>query len=299
MMHTDQIVIDPDVARQMIHDQFPQYADEQIDRLETSGTVNAIFRIGSHASARFPLRASDPLTCASTLHNEAAAMIELAEHCPVPTPRPIGLGKPGPRYPLSWSVQTWIAGDIATPNGLAGSQTFAIDIANLIATLRAVSTRGRGFNGIGRGGNLPDHDEWMAVCFERSEGLLDVCRARHTWARMRKLPPAGPAVMSHKDLIPANLLVRGEHLIGVLDGGGFGPADPALDLVAVWHLLNREQRSTVQSRLGSSEAEWQRGAAWAFEQAMGLASYYQTTNPTMSALGRSTLGRILEDPDVT
>ena len=49
----------------------------------------------------------------------------------------------------------------------------------------------------------------------------------------------------------------GEHLIGVLDGGGFGPADPALDLVAVWHLLNRKQRSTVQSRLESSEVECQ------------------------------------------
>lgn len=86
-------------------------------------------------------------------------MIELAEHCPVPTPRPIGLGKPGPNYPLSWSVQTWIAGDMATPDGLAESQTFAIDIANLIANLRALSTRGRGFNGTGRGGNhLDDPD---------------------------------------------------------------------------------------------------------------------------------------------
>jgi aminoglycoside phosphotransferase (APT) family kinase protein len=80
--------------------------------------------------------------------------------------------------------------------------------------------------------------------------------------------------MSHRDLIPANLLVKGEHLIGVLDAGRFGPADPALDLVAAWHLLDRERREIVRHQLGSDEVEWKRGAAWAFQQAMGLVWYY-------------------------
>jgi aminoglycoside phosphotransferase (APT) family kinase protein len=46
--------------------------------------------------------------------------------------------------------------------------------------------------------------------------------------------------------------VRGEHLVGVLDGGGFGPADPALDLVAAWHLLDYEERKTWQAPLSRS-----------------------------------------------
>jgi aminoglycoside phosphotransferase (APT) family kinase protein len=83
--------------------------------------------------------------------------------------------------------------------------------------------------------------------------------------------------------------------VGVLDAGGFGPADPALDLVAAWHLLDRERRDIVRRRLGSDEAEWKRGAAWALQQAMGLVWYYQRTNPRMSALGRNTLSRLLED----
>jgi aminoglycoside phosphotransferase (APT) family kinase protein len=297
-MHRDQIFVDLDVAREMIFDQFPQYRCEQIEQLEAGGTVNAIFRIGSGTVARFPRRRSDPLVFARVLHSEAAAMTELAEHCPFPTPKPVGLGRPGPLYPMPWAVQTWIAGDVATPTGLTGSPTFALDLASLIASLRTVDTCGRHFDGQGRGGNLPDHDDWMAVCFENSVGLLDVPRLRRVWARLRELPPAGPAVMSHKDLIPPNLLVHGEHLIGVLDGGSFGLADPALDLVAAWHLLGREQRGTVRNHLGSSEVEWKRGAAWAFQQAMGLVWYYQRTNPGMSALGRSTLRRILDDPDI-
>ena len=91
-----------------------------------------------------------------------------------------------------------------------------------------------------------------------------------------------------------NLLVRGERLVGVLDGGGFGPADPALDLVAGWHLLDRERRAVFRDAVGSDELEWQRGAAWAFEQAIGLVWYYRESNPTMSALGDSTIARLLE-----
>ena len=43
--------------------------------------------------------------------------------------------------------------------------------------------------------------------------------------------------MTHSDLIPGNVLVSAGRLSGILDVGGFGPADPALDLVSAWHLL--------------------------------------------------------------
>jgi aminoglycoside phosphotransferase (APT) family kinase protein len=83
--------------------------------------------------------------------------------------------------------------------------------------------------------------------------------------------------------------------VGVIDAGSFGPADPALDLVAAWHLLDRERRDIVRRHLGSDEVEWKLGTAWAFQQAMGLVWYYQRTNPGMSALGRNTLSRLVED----
>jgi aminoglycoside phosphotransferase (APT) family kinase protein len=298
MMHSDQVHVDAVIARAMIFEQFPQYRHEPVEKLAAVGTDNAIFRIGSSATARFPLRATDPIKCARALRAEAAAMAELSGHCPFPTPRPIGLGRPGPLYPMPWAVQTWIDGDVATPNGLGNSPVFAGELVRLIGSLRHANTHGRRFDGQGRGGKLPDHDAWMAVCLENSEGLLDVPRLRRIWARLRTLPPSGPDVMSHTDLIPANLLVHGEHLVGVLDGGGFGPADPALDLVAAWHLLERAQRGAVRRLLGCGDVEWKRGAAWAFQQAMGLVWYYQPSNPAMSDLGRSTLRRILDDTEI-
>ena len=295
MMHDDQVYVDADIVRGLIIEQFLEYRHELVKQLGSTGTVNAIFRIGLGVAARFPLRAMNPAECAEMLRREAAAMTEFAKCSPFPSPRPLGFGQPSALYPMPWAVQSWIEGEVATANELATSTALALEIANLIGSLRAADTHGHRFDGQGRGGNLPDHDDWMEVCFRNSEGLLDVARLRHMWARLRELPPSGSDVMSHRDLIPANLLVHDERLVGVIDAGGFGPADPALDLVAAWHLFDRERRDIVRLHLGSDEVEWERSAAWAFQQAMGLVWYYQRTNPWMSALGRNTLSRLLED----
>jgi Phosphotransferase enzyme family len=115
---------------------------------------------------------------------------------------------------------------------------------------------------------------------------------RALWSTFRELPRLAPDVMSHGDLIPGNVLVADGRLAGVLDGGGFGPADPALDLVAAWHLLDDGPRAVFREHLGCDDLEWTRGAAWAFEQAMGVVWYYRESNPPMSRMGGTTLGRI-------
>jgi hypothetical protein len=48
--------------------------------------------------------------------------------------------------------------------------------------------------------------------------------------------------------------------------------------------------------LGCDDLEWERGKAWAFQQAMGVVWYYVDSNPAMHRMGRRTLERILADP---
>jgi aminoglycoside phosphotransferase (APT) family kinase protein len=101
--------------------------------------------------------------------------------------------------------------------------------------------------------------------------------------------------MCHGDLTPPNVLVKDGHLVGVLDTGGFGAADPSLDLVSAWHLLDSGQRESLRTELGCNEVEWLRGTAWALQQAIGLVWYYRDSNPDMSRWGGRTLRRILDE----
>lgn len=132
----------------------------------------------------------------------------------------------------------------------------------------------------------------VAESIVRSEGLLDVDAMRTLWSWFRTLPREDPDLMCHSDLTPSNVVVTDGHLAGLLDTGGFQPADPALDLVAAWHLFAEPARATLRRSLGCSDLQWARGAAWAFEQAIGAYWYYRDTNPTMAEMARTTLSRL-------
>jgi aminoglycoside phosphotransferase (APT) family kinase protein len=135
----------------------------------------------------------------------------------------------------------------------------------------------------------------METCFDRSGQLLDVPRLRRVWEVMRALPRSAGDVMTHGDLIPGNVLVSHGRLAGIIDVGGLGPADPALDLVGAWHLLEAGPRQALRDDLGCDDLEWERGKAWAFEQSMGAAWYYVKSNPAMSRMGQRTLQRVIAD----
>lgn len=294
-MHSGQLPVSVETVRALVAEQFPRWRNLPILEVHSDGTVNALFRIGDAYVARFPLEPGDAGVARHRLESEADAARELLGRTRFPTPEPIAIGAPGAGYPLPWSVQTWLPGTTATGADPALSEAFARDLAEFIGGVRAVPTRGRTFDGHGRGGDLSAHDAWMETCFQRSGSLLDVPVLRRCWAGLRTLPRRGTDLMTHGDLIPGNVLVDGGRLTGVIDVGGLGPADPAVDLVAAWHLLDAGPRRALRDTLGCDDLEWRRGRAWAFQQAMGLVWYYVDSNPAMSRMGRRTLHRIIAD----
>lgn len=271
-MHEDELALAPDLAQHLVLSLLPDASPAEIREVETSATTHRIVRIGASLTARFPRLRTDPLHARAAVAAEHEAMAEFARHSPFPSPEPVAIGDPTPEFPMPWPVQTWIPGFVAGPTTVESSDAFAHDLADLLTALRRSPTRGRTFQGPGRGGDLTAHDDWVQQCLERSHGLLPVPELAACWSRWRELEPVGADVMSHGDLIPANLLT------------------------AQGRLLDRPRRSILRTRLGSSGLEWERGAAWAFEQAIGLVRYDRGTNPTMEQLGRSTLYRLLEDP---
>jgi len=294
-MHPDQLSVSLGTVRELVDHQFPEWQGLPITELASQGTVNALFRIGDKFVARLPLEPGDVAPTRRRLESEAQAARELSGCTRFPTPEPVALGEPGADYPLPWSVQTWLPGAVATAEDPGESVAFAHDLAEFIRDVRALDTRGRTFDGRGRGGELRSHDGWMTTCFERSGQLLDVARLRRAWTSMRVLPRSAGDVMTHGDLIPGNVLVSHGRLAAVIDVGGLGPTDPALDLVGAWHLLEAGPRQAFREDLGCDDLEWDRGRAWAFAQSMGTVWYYVESNPAMSLMGRRTLQRIVAD----
>ncbi len=297
MMHDDEIEISAGIVSELVRSQFPQWAHQPVRRVRSGGTVNAIFRIGDALAARFPIRPAEPDEVRELLEAEARAGKAFARHSTVPSPVPVTIGEPGPRYPLPWSVQTWLPGTVASETDPSASIPFARDLAHLVATLRTADTGGRRCERGRRGGDLHDHDQWVQTCLQRSGHLLDVDRLGALWGSYRELPRGAPDVMTHGDLTPLNMLVTGGRLVGVLDCGGFGPADPSLDVVAAWHLLDDDPRAAFREDLRCDELEWERSKAWALEQSLGAVWYYIETNPAMSRMGRRTIDRIITDCD--
>jgi len=294
-MHSGQLTVSVRTVRELVAAQFPEWEGLAVRQVAAHGTVNALFRIGDRLAARFPLRPGEAGPVRQWLQAEADAARELLGRTRFPTPEPLALGEPAAGYPLPWAVQTWIPGTVAGEADPGASAGFAHDLAEFILGVRGIDPRGRTFAGRGRGGDLRSHDAWMETCFSRSGGLLDVARARRLWRELRDLPRAGADVTTHSDLIPGNVLVSHERLAGIIDVGGLGPADPALDLVCAWHLLEPGPRQVLREDLECDDLEWARGRAWAFEQAMGALWYYINTNPAMSRMGKRTLERIMTD----
>lgn len=85
-MHQDELVISAATVQQLISEQFPEWSREVVEQVKTQGTMNAIYRIGTARTARFPLRNSDPGRVAAKLRREASAMREILAVCPVPAP---------------------------------------------------------------------------------------------------------------------------------------------------------------------------------------------------------------------
>ncbi len=291
-MHDDQIDISERQVRALVAEQLPALSELDVNAVDGAGTVNAIYRIGNDVAARFPLRPAEPNRMQRRLRREMKASVEFRRACPAAAPEPIYVGDPGHGYPLPWAAQTWVPGTTATPTCCQNSIDLADDLAQMLRLLRDADTRGRRFRGKGRGGLLSDHDAWVEHCIQRSEGLLDTSWMRSAWQQFRLLPVGEPDVMCHGDLIPSNVLVADGRLTGILDTGGFQAADPSLDLVSAWHLLDDEPREHLRQSLGCGELEWERGKAWAFQQAAGAYWYYRMSNPSMAGMGRTTLERL-------
>lgn len=291
-MHHDEIPSDAALVRRLLRDQHPRWADLPIERVTSTGTANALYRLGDDLVVRLPLRPSETRPA----EKERRWLPVLAPALPLAVPLPVGTGEPSEAYPWPWSVCQWLDGEDAITASLDLGQA-AEDLAGFIRALQGIDAtdgpRPSAAN-YGRGVPLASRDAYTREAIGRSEGLVDIPAVTAAWEAALAAPVWDrPPVWVHGDLSAGNLLVRDGRLTAVLDWGALGVGDPACELVVAWELFDADSRSRLCEELEVDDATWARGKGWALSTAMLALPYYQHTNPFMADQARRKLAAVL------
>jgi len=278
-------------VRRLLADQFPRWADLRLERVPSTGTVNAVYRLGDDLAVRLP-RIDGGV---DDLVREADWLPRLAPGLPLAAPVPLGAGRPAQGYPYPWAVCRWVRGEHAAVHELDDPRMAAVDLARFVAAIRRNDPEGAppGY----RGGPLVERDDGVRSAIAQSHGLVDTGAVTAAWDSVLRAPDwDGPPAWSHGDLLPGNLLAADGRLSAVLDFGCMGVGDPACDAMVAWTYLDANTRPAFRAELGVDDAMWARARGWALVFAIVALPYYQQTNPEFAAVAGRTIDQVLADP---
>jgi aminoglycoside phosphotransferase (APT) family kinase protein len=125
-------------------------------------------------------------------------------------------------------------------------------------------------------------------------GQVDESRIRRAWSEALAAPAYdGPPLWLHGDLHPANILVSGRLVSGVIDFGDITAGDLASDLSVAWMLLPLEWHDAFRAAYGGIAGDlWLRARGWAL--ALGVVFLARSAdNPQLSDVGRHTVAAVL------
>jgi aminoglycoside phosphotransferase (APT) family kinase protein len=307
VLHDDEIPIEAGLVRALVDRAMPHYADLPVRRLDSSGSTNALFRLGENLLVRLPRQPGG----SAAIVKEAKWLPVLGPSLPVGVPEVVAVFEPDCDYPEHWSVVRWIDGEhpeVVTPKTPADPRRagLAVDLAEVVNALglsevpsEAVSDPALQWY---RGEPLATMDAVTRQNIGRCRALgdfgYDLDIAGRLWDEAMRLPGVKdrPAPRwYHGDLTAENLLVRGGRLAAVLDFGGLSVGDPAVDLAVAWEVLDPPAREIFRRKLGVDDATWLRGRAWALSLTF-MIWYYWATMPqrrTRSiAVGRNVLADV-------
>ncbi|MET9905103.1 aminoglycoside phosphotransferase family protein [Streptomyces sp. NPDC006446] len=289
-MHADEARIDGSLVRRLLAEQFPQWAELPLKRVESTGTVNALYRLGDDMAVRLPRIAGG----ADDVTKEHAWLPRLAPMLPFPVPEILGLGTPAAGYPWHWAVLRWLDGDLPTPEALPDAHALAADLGAFVSALHEIDLPGgpTAYRGV----PLATVDAETRSAIGQLRGTIDTRAATAVWEESLAAPSwTGPPLWLHSDLMPMNLLTHRGRLTAVLDFGTLGTGDPACDFIPAWNLLPAGARSGFREAVGADDAGWARGRGWALSMALIQLPYYRTTNPVMAGNAAHVIREVLAD----
>jgi aminoglycoside phosphotransferase (APT) family kinase protein len=296
-MHADEMDIDASLVSRLLAGQFPQWADQRIEPVDSAGTDNAIFRLGKDMAVRLPRIGA----ATGQVEKEQRWLPVLAPLLPLAIPEPLAKGNPSEGYPWDWSVYRWLEGENATVERIADPHQAATDLAQFVGALQRIDLAegpSMGAHKLSRGVPLAWRDTPTRAAIASLHDSLDTYAATAAWEEALDAPAwPGPPVWLHGDLQSGNLLARSGRLSAVIDFGCLGLGDPACDVMAAWTFFSAKTRDTFRAALTVDDAAtWARARGWALSVSLLVLPYYQSTNPVLCGIARRAIDEVLADP---
>lgn len=291
-MHEHELLIDETIVKRLIHCQCPQWKHLPIQRIISSGTDNALFRLGSDYIMRLPrLDGGTP-----NINKECEWLPKLAPMLNTPISVPVYKGQPDDNYPYFWTVARWHDGAVPDFESNDEYEPLAKDIAHFINELHAIQVPEGPSSRRGVHLNTPALDAETRQAISQLHGEINVEKVTALWNELSQLPYWDKEqVWIHGDLLPGNILILQGRLSAVIDFSDVGLGDPASDLIPAWCLFNTRSRVIFKQHLKSvDENTWQRGRGRALSIALIILPYYKNTNPILANIARTMIDQILE-----
>jgi len=276
-MSDDRLVIAPEVVREMLDEQFPEWKELPLRCVENEGWDNKTYRLGDELKVRLPNAAG----YVPQVEKEFKWLPKLANQLPVAIPEPVALGKPSADYPWLWSVYRWIEGETVSAATISDMNAFAKDLAGYLHALWAADTIGgpiAGDHNFHRGGDLSVYDEETRFCLAGVTGDIDAKAALMIWERALQSKWTKPAVWVQGDLSTGNILIWNGRLSAVIDFGLCTIGDPACDLVITWKFFSGANRELFKTMVDMDQPTWHRAMGWTLWKAIRTLYYAKQDN---------------------
>lgn len=294
-MHAEEVDIDIGLVARLIAAQFPRWADLAIEPVPSSGTDNAIYRLGDDMVVRLP-RIQWAI---GQVEKDLRWLPMLAPLLPLAIPVPLAQGRPAEGYPWEWGVYRWLEGERATVERVAKPRQAATDLARFLSALQRIDTADgppAGPPNSSRGVPLGTRDAATRSAIASLPGEVDIDVVTTVWEATLRAPEwqRAPAWI-HGDLTPGNMLLVHGCLSAIIDFAALCVGDPACDLMVAWTFLTAATRPVFQAELRVDEASWIRGRGWALSWALIALPYYLDSNPVLAGDARRTIVEVLAD----
>jgi aminoglycoside phosphotransferase (APT) family kinase protein len=288
-LHHGEAHIDVALVQRLVAEQFPEWAGLAIREVQSTGTVNAIYRVGDDVYARLPRVAA----WVADLQREARWLPWLGERLSLTIPEPVGEGRPNAAYPFAWALYRWLDGEPYTDDGIDDEARAARELARFVLELRRLDP-----SGAPPAGRRPlrELDAGTRAAIAAGRSLIDAGPALAAWEdAVESVVWEGRAVWIHADLLRPNILTRSGAVSAVIDFGAAGVGDPAADVIAAWSVFGPVGREPYRSALSVDDETWRRARGFALHQAAIAIPYYAETHPRFVALAQRTIEQVLLD----